>query len=187
MLRSCVIDFGGNWDNYLPLAKFVYNNSYQKIIQMEPFEALHGWRCKTPLCWSNMEKKRNLGPELVREVEDKERLVCEWLKAASDRQKSYADLRLRVSECIHNVFHVSMLRKYISDLSHVVLVEEINVRSDLSYDKEPVAILDRKVKVLHNKTVLLVKVLWCNHKEATWESEDVMQRQYPYLFDSGKS
>ncbi|XP_016704117.1 uncharacterized protein [Gossypium hirsutum] len=92
-------------------------------------------------------------------------------------------------ERIHDAFHVSMLRKYQSDPSHVVSVEEIEVQSNLTYDEELVEILAHKDKVLRNKTILLVKVLWRNHKtkEATWEIEDVMRHQYPYLLDSGQN
>ena len=49
MLRSCVIDFGGNWDAHLPLVEFSYNNSYHSSIQMAPFEALYGRKCRSPL------------------------------------------------------------------------------------------------------------------------------------------
>ncbi|KAK5836881.1 hypothetical protein PVK06_012685 [Gossypium arboreum] len=70
---------------------------------------------------------------------------------------------------IHDVFHVSMLRRYRSDPSHVVPVEEIEVRTDLTFEEEPIQILDREVKVLRRKLVPLVKVLWRNHgrEEAT--------------------
>ena len=60
---------------------------------------------------------------------------------------------------LHDVFHVSMLRKYRSDESHILPVQEIQVQEDLSYDEEPKAILDREVKQLRNKKVPLVKVL----------------------------
>jgi len=85
---------------------------------------------------------------------------------------------------IHDVFHVSMLWRYRSDPSHVLPVEEIEVRPDLSFEEEPVWILDRDVKVLRRKAVSLVKVLRSNHgfEEATWESEDTMRQQYPHLF-----
>ena len=81
-------------------------------------------------------------------------------------------------EKIHNVFHVLMLRRYRSDPSHVVLSETIELRPDLSYEEEPVEILAFKVKELRNKRILLVKVLWRNHKtkEATWQSEETMQQ-----------
>ena len=76
-------------------------------------------------------------------------------------------------EKIHNVFHVSMLRRYRSDSTHVVSSETIELRPDLTYEEEPVEILAREVKQLRNKKIPLVKVLWRNHKteEATWESE----------------
>ena len=81
-----------------------------------------------------------------------------------------------------------MLRRYRSDPSHVLNREEVELRPDLSYEEEPVKILAREVKQLRNKSVPLVKVLWRNHavEEASWESEEVMRKQYPHLFDSGK-
>ncbi|KAM6584026.1 hypothetical protein CsatB_011028 [Cannabis sativa] len=85
---------------------------------------------------------------------------------------------------VHNVFHVSMLRKYVSDSSHVLSYEALELQPDLSYEEQPVQILDRREKVLRSKTVALVKVLWRNSKveEATWELETDMQQKYPELF-----
>ena len=85
---------------------------------------------------------------------------------------------------VHNVFHISMLRKYISDPSHVLEEPEIEPRDDLSYEEQPMQILGREEKELRNKTISLVKVLWRNHlvEEATWEREDQMRSQYPHLF-----
>ena len=82
------------------------------------------------------------------------------------------------------MFHFSMLWQYRSDPSHVVPVEEIEVRPDLTIKEEPVQILERDVKVLRKKLVPLVKVLWRNHgvEEATWEPEEAVQHQYPHLF-----
>ena len=90
-------------------------------------------------------------------------------------------------EKIHNVFHVSMLRRYRSDPLHVVSSETIELRPDLTYEEEPVEILAREVKELRKKRIPLVKVLWRNHKtkEATWESEEVIWQQYPQLFNEG--
>ena len=88
-------------------------------------------------------------------------------------------------EKIHNVFHVSMLRRYQSDSSHVVSSETIELRPDLTYEEEPVEILALEVKELQNKKIPLVKVLWRNHKteEATWEREKMIRQQYPQLFN----
>ena len=80
-------------------------------------------------------------------------------------------------EKIHNVFHVSMLRRYRSDPSHVVSSETIELRPNLTYEEETVEILAHEVKELRNKKILLVNVLWRNHKteEAAWESEETMR------------
>ena len=85
---------------------------------------------------------------------------------------------------VHNFFHVSMLRKYVSDPSHVLSYENLELDEDLSYEEKPVQILDRKEKVLRTKTIALVKVLWRNSKseEATWELESDMRDRFPELF-----
>ena len=69
------------------------------------------------------------------------------------------------------MFHISMLRKYISDPSHVLETPEIELRDDLSYEEQPMQIMGREKKELRNKTISLVKVLWRNHlvEEATLE------------------
>ena len=75
---------------------------------------------------------------------------------------------------IHDVFNVSILRKYIPDPSHMLKRQLVELREDLSYDEEAVRILDRKEQVLMNKAIPLVKVLWRYHgvEETTWEPED---------------
>ncbi|KAL6211896.1 hypothetical protein ACLB2K_017119 [Fragaria x ananassa] len=95
--------------------------------------------------------------------------------------------RLRLSpdlSRVHDVFHVSILRKYVADLSHVLQEQPISLKKDLTYEEELVQILDQKEKVLRNKTIRLVKVLWRSQQveEATWEPEDQMRQQYPHLF-----
>ncbi|XP_068317376.1 uncharacterized protein [Pyrus communis] len=85
---------------------------------------------------------------------------------------------------VHNVFHVSMLRHYVADPSRVIPPQPLEINPDLTYDEEPVTIIDWKEKVLRNKSVMLVKVLWRNHsvEEATWETEDRMRDLYHRLF-----
>ncbi|XP_057791315.1 uncharacterized protein LOC131008456 [Salvia miltiorrhiza] len=84
---------------------------------------------------------------------------------------------------VHNVFHVSQLQKYVFDPKHVVKHEKVVLAQDLSYEEKPVQILDRKVQVLRNKQIPMVKVLWHHHRieEATWELEEKMRAQYPEL------
>ena len=86
---------------------------------------------------------------------------------------------------IHNVFHVSMLKKYVRDESHIIPdFGELNVQPDTTYEEKPIRILDTRDKVLRRKTIRLVKVLWSNRgrEEASWEKEGDMKKEYPQLF-----
>ena len=85
---------------------------------------------------------------------------------------------------VHNVFHVSQLRKYIPDPSHIIEADPVQLQEDLSYKEQPVQILDRRKKHLHRKMVPLLKVLWANHEmfEATREPKQEMRDKYPHLF-----
>ncbi|XP_040998171.1 uncharacterized protein LOC121244215 [Juglans microcarpa x Juglans regia] len=85
----------------------------------------------------------------------------------------------------HDVFHVSLLRGYVSDPTHVLEYEPLQVCEDLTYEEFLVGILAQKAQALRKKTIPMVKVLWSNHteKEATWELEEDMRTKYPYLFD----
>ena len=85
---------------------------------------------------------------------------------------------------IHNVFHISMLRKYIMDPSHVISYEDVEIQPDLTVQEEPMKILDRKERVLRNKAVSMVKILWRNAlvEEETWELEQEVKEKYPQLF-----
>ncbi|XP_070014257.1 uncharacterized protein [Nicotiana sylvestris] len=87
---------------------------------------------------------------------------------------------------VHPVFHVSMLRKYIREPSHVLDFSTVQLDGNLTYDVEPVAILDRQVQKLRLKNIASVKVRWRNQLvgEATWDSEQEMQTKYPYLFET---
>ncbi|GJV91022.1 reverse transcriptase domain-containing protein [Tanacetum coccineum] len=98
MLRACVIDFGGSWDVHLPLAEFSYNNNYHSSIRCAPFEALYVRKCRSPVLWAEIGESSLIGPELVQETTDKVVLIKKKLKAARNRQKSYADNRRKPLE-----------------------------------------------------------------------------------------
>ncbi|GKD59815.1 reverse transcriptase domain-containing protein, partial [Tanacetum coccineum] len=98
MLRACIIDFGGSWDVHLPLAEFSYNNSYHSSIRCAPFEAFYSRKCRSPVLWVEIGEGSLIRPELVLEMTDKVVMIKEKLKAAKDRQKSYADKRCKTLE-----------------------------------------------------------------------------------------
>ena len=212
MLRGCVLDFLGSWDRYILLMEFSYNNNYQSSVGMAPYEALYG-RCRTSMCWTELNEQKIIGTDLVKDTEEKVQIIQQRLKAASDRQRSYANLKrkdieyevgdkvfLKVSlwkkilcfgrkgkpsprfigpyeilervgpvvYCLalplelaklHDVFHVSMLRRYRYDALHILPVQHIQVQEDFTFNEEPKAILDREIRKLRNKKVPLVKVL----------------------------
>ena len=85
---------------------------------------------------------------------------------------------------VHEVFHVSMLRRYTPDPAHVVDLGEIEVHMDGTFEEGPVCIMDSRNQVLRRKTVRLLRVLWQHRRveESTWEREDTMRATYPFLF-----
>ena len=85
--------------------------------------------------------------------------------------------------CVHEVFHVSMLRKYTPDPAHVMDWGQIEVDTDGTFEEGPVCIVNSSDQVLRRKTVRLVLVLWRHYgvEESTWESEDTMRTTYPFL------
>ena len=84
---------------------------------------------------------------------------------------------------MHNVFHVSLLKKYVHDPNHLVDWRVIQVEPE-GVQVQPVGILDRKVKMLQNRAIRQVKVQWRHFspEDATWELEDEMRKAYPHLF-----
>ena len=229
MLRACVIDFGGNWDTHLPLIEFSYNNSYHSSIGVAPYEALYGRKCRSPLSWTEVGDSQLTGPEIIQETTDKVFKIKERLKAARDRQKSYADKRrkplefqigdkvlLKVSpwkgtvrfgkrgklspryigpfdilarvgpvayklklpqelSSVHDTFHISNLKKCLSDESLIISPDEVQIDDKLHFIEEPVEIMDREVKKLKRSHIPIVKVRWNSRRgpEYTWEREDV--------------
>ncbi|GJW84494.1 putative reverse transcriptase domain-containing protein [Tanacetum coccineum] len=180
MLRACVIDFGKGWERHLPLVEFSYNNSYHASIKAAPFEALY--------------------------VQIRQRL-----QAAKDWQRSYANIRrkplefqvgdhvmLKVSPLayklelpekvsnIHNTFHISNLKKCLSDESLVIPMKELRLDDKLNFVEEPVEIMDREVKQLKQSRIPIIKVRWNSKRgpEFTWEREDQIRAKYPHLFSN---
>jgi hypothetical protein len=89
---------------------------------------------------------------------------------------------------VHNVFHVSMLRKYLPDPEHKIDLELITVQQDLTLECRPVRILESSERVMRRRTIKYVRVLWTNQteREATWELEEQMRKKYPELFEDGE-
>jgi hypothetical protein len=91
MLRMYVMDKPSKWEDYLHLVEFSYNNGYQASLKMSPFEALYGRKCNTPVSWDNPTDIVVLGPEFLKEMEEKMVKIKQNLKVTQDMKKSYAD------------------------------------------------------------------------------------------------
>ena len=85
MLRACVLDFQGSWDEHLPLVEFAYNNSFHSSIGMSPYEDLYGQPCRSPICWEEIGDRALLGPEIVELTTEKIRVIKARMKTAQDR------------------------------------------------------------------------------------------------------
>ena len=82
MLRACVLDLKGGWEEHLPLVEFSYNNSYQASIQMAPYEALYGRPCRSLVDWTKVGERSSIGPDLVRDTSKKVDLIRKRLLTA---------------------------------------------------------------------------------------------------------
>ncbi|KAK4406475.1 hypothetical protein Sango_0654000 [Sesamum angolense] len=119
-------------------------------------------------------KQEKLSPRYIRQYEIIERIGPLAYRLALPAELSQ----------IHDVFHVSMLRRYRSDPSHVIREPEVEISEELTYMEEPAEILDISVRKLRNKEIPMVKVRWIHHspREATWDVEEHIREKYPYLF-----
>ena len=95
MLRACVLDHKGSWDEHFPLVEFAYNKA---SIQMEPYETLYGRPCRSPICWTEVGDSSITGLDLIRDTSKKMSLIRQHLLMAQSWQKSYADVRRRPLE-----------------------------------------------------------------------------------------
>ncbi|GJV65325.1 putative reverse transcriptase domain-containing protein [Tanacetum coccineum] len=152
MLRACVLDFGGSWDVHLPLVEFSYNNSYHASVRCAPFEALYVSPWKGVVRFG---KKGKLAPRFFRpfEIIEKVGLVAYRL-----------DLPEKLNG-VHDMFHVSNLKKCLADPTLQVPLDEIRVDAKLNFVEEPVEILEREFKKLKRSRISIVKVRW-NSKQA---------------------
>ncbi|GJW39794.1 putative reverse transcriptase domain-containing protein [Tanacetum coccineum] len=154
---------------------------------------LYGRKCRSPVLWAEIKESRLIGPKLVQKTTDKVVLIKEKLKAARDRQKSYADNRRKLLEFevedqvllkVSPWKGVVRLERKTSDANLHVHLEEIKVDKTLCFIEEPVEIIDREVNSLKRSKIPIVKVRWNSKRgsEFTWEREDHMKAKYPRLF-----
>nr|GEX13517.1 hypothetical protein [Tanacetum cinerariifolium] len=200
-------------EKHLPLVEFSYNNSYHASIKTAPFEVLYGSKCRSPVYWTEVGDVRLTRPEIIHEIPKKIVKIRQRLQAARDRQRSYANVRknplefqirdrvmLKVSprkvgytlelpeelSSVHSTFHVSNLKKCLSDESLIIPMKELRLDEKLNFVEEPIEIMDREVKQLRQSRIPIVKVRWNSKRgpEFMWEREDQIRAKYPHLFSN---
>ncbi|GJS25309.1 putative reverse transcriptase domain-containing protein [Tanacetum coccineum] len=187
MLRACVIDFGKGWKKHLPLVEFSYNNSYHASIKAAPFEALYGQKFRSPIFWAEVGvsprkgvirfgKRGKLNPRYIRPFKILERIGPMAYKLELPEELSN----------VYSTFHVSNLKKCLSDESLVIPMKELRLDDKLNFVEEPVEIMDREVKQLKQSRIPIIKVKWNSKRgpEFTWEPEDQICAKYPHLFSN---
>ncbi|GKA88503.1 reverse transcriptase domain-containing protein, partial [Tanacetum coccineum] len=195
MLRTCVLDFGGIWDVHLPLVEFSYNNSYHSSVKCAPFEALYGRKCRSPIMWAEKSYADKRSKPLEFSVGDYVLLkVLPWKGVVRFEKKGklaprFVGLfeiikkvgsmayRLDLPEelnGVHDMFHVSNLKKCLADRTLKVPLDEIRVDAKLNFMEKPVKILEREFKKLKRSRIAIVKVRWNSKRgpEFMWERED---------------
>nr|GEY55093.1 putative reverse transcriptase domain-containing protein [Tanacetum cinerariifolium] len=207
MLRACVLDFRGSWDVHLLLVEFSYNNSYHSSVRCASFEALYGRKFRSPIMWSDVGEGQLIVPELVRETTEKISQIKDRLKAARmvrfGKKGNLAPRFVRPFEIIekvgpvayrldlpeelngvHDMFHLSNLKKCLADLTLQVPLDKIRIDAKLNFVEELVEILEREFKKLKRSRIAIVKVRWNSKRglEFTWEREDQRKLKYPHLF-----
>ncbi|GKA68780.1 hypothetical protein Tco_0768697, partial [Tanacetum coccineum] len=164
--------------------------SLQKAL-VAPFEALYDHKCRSLVCWAKVGDAQLTSPEIVHETIEKIIQIKKRIQAACDRQKSYVDrrfaYRIELSDQLSHVystFHVSNLKKCLSDEPLAIPLDEIQIDDKLNFIEEPVKIMDREVTCLKQSRIPIVKVRWNSRpsSEFTWEHEDQMKKKRPHFF-----
>ncbi|GKC29719.1 putative reverse transcriptase domain-containing protein [Tanacetum coccineum] len=179
MLRACVIDFGKGWERHLPLVEFSYNNSYHASIKAASIETLYGRKCRSPICWAEVGDVKLTGPEIIHETTKK--IILKRVSPVAYKLELPEELRN-----VNNTFHVSNLKKCLSDESLVIPMKELRLDDKLNFVEEPIKIMDREVKQLRQSRIPIVKVRWISKRgpEFMWEREDEFYAKYPHLFSN---
>ncbi|GJU95827.1 putative reverse transcriptase domain-containing protein [Tanacetum coccineum] len=174
ILRACVLDFGKSWDRHLSLVEFCYNNSYHTSIKAAPFEALVMLKVSPWKGVVRFSKQGKLNPRYVGPFKVIERVGTIAYKL---------ELPQKLSR-VNNTFHVSNLKKCLSDKSLVIPLEELHVDDKLHFVEELVEVMDREIKQLKRSRIPIIKVRWNSKRgpEFTWEHEDQLKQKYPHLF-----
>ncbi|KAI3805373.1 hypothetical protein L1987_27703 [Smallanthus sonchifolius] len=141
-----------------------------------PFEALYGIKCRTPVCWANIGENQLSGSELVQETTDK---IIKRIGPVAYQLELPEEM-----SGIHDVFHVSNLRKCLANESLIMPLQDIEVKEKLRFIEQPLQVYDRQTKKLKKKRLKLVKVQWNSRRgpEYTWELELEMKKEYPHMF-----
>nr|GEU97450.1 hypothetical protein [Tanacetum cinerariifolium] len=144
--------FGNGWDRHLPLIEFSYNNSYPTSIKAASFEALCGQKCYSPVCWAEVGDTQLTGPEIIHETIKKLVKIKSKIQAALHKRVTpMLELPQQLSS-VHSTFHVSNLKKCLSDEQLALLLDEILIDDKLYFFEELVEIMDREVKQLNQST-----------------------------------
>ncbi|KAJ4978526.1 hypothetical protein NE237_009306 [Protea cynaroides] len=212
MLRACALDFKGAWDEKLSLIEFAYNNmGERRIVGPEFVEETCRVidQIKERVKTAQVRQKHyadNRRRDLEFAVGDKVFLKVSPVRGLKRFGKKgklcpryvgpYEILNRRGNvayqlalpppmSSVHNVFHVSLLKKYVRDPSHILSADPPDLTEDLTFEVVPVMLSSRKVQQLRTKDIHYVKVHWRsqNVEEITWEEESVMRKEYPNLFD----
>ncbi|GJS84054.1 putative reverse transcriptase domain-containing protein [Tanacetum coccineum] len=206
MLRACVIDFGKGWERHLPLVEFSYNNrpeiiheTTEKIVQIR--QRLQAARDRQR-SYANVRRKPlefQVGDRVMLKVSP-QKGVIQFGKQGKLNPRYIGPFKIlkRLSPVtytlelpeelsnVHNTFHVSNLKKFLSDESVVIPMKELRLDDKINFMEEPVEIMDREVKQLRQSRIPIVKVRWNSKRglEFTWEHEDQIRAKYPHLFSN---